>query len=175
MQNDRVPTLETERLILRGCRHEDFASVYELWSDPRTVRLMDMQPMTEEDCWAKFLRSFGSWEVNGFGFWAVEEKISGRFVGELGFLNAKRAIDPPLPVPEMGWSFSPSVHGRGYATEGVAAAIRWGDDQFGRVRFSAIIAPENEPSLKIARKFGFAEASRTAYKDHPVIVLYRDP
>jgi RimJ/RimL family protein N-acetyltransferase len=170
-----IPTLTTERLILRGFRREDFAGVYALWSDPRTGRLMGMQPMSEEDCWAKFLRSFGAWQVNGFGFWAVEEKASGNFVGELGFLNAKRAIEPPLPVPEMGWSFSPSMQGRGYATEGVAAAIRWGEDHFGRARFSAIIAPENEPPLKLARKFGFAEVARTTYKDHPTIVLYREP
>src|SRR5436309_6077677 len=161
-----IPTLTTERFILRGFKREDFAAVYALWSDPRTGRLMGMQPMTEEECWAKFLRSFGAWQVNGFGFWAVQEKASGNFVGELGFLNAKRAIEPPLPVPEMGWSFSPSVQGRGYATEGVAAAIRWGEDHFGRARFSAIIAPENEPSLKLARKFGFVEVARAIYKDH---------
>jgi RimJ/RimL family protein N-acetyltransferase len=170
-----IPTLKTERLILRRFQREDFSAVYALWSDPRTGRLMGMQPMSEEDCWAKFLRSFGAWQVNGFGFWAVEEKASGSFVGELGFLNAKRQIEPPLPVPEMGWSFSPALHGRGYATEGVAAAIRWGEGHFGRVRFSAIIAPENEPSLKLAHKFGFAEVARTTYKDHPTIVLYREP
>jgi RimJ/RimL family protein N-acetyltransferase len=170
----KIPTLETERLILRGHRRDDFPAVLELWSDPRTVRLMGMEPMTEEDAWAKFLRSFGAWEVNRFGFWAVEEKASGRFVGECGFLNAKRMIDPPLPVPEMGWSFSPSVHGKGYASEAVAAAIAWGETHFGRVRFSAIIGHENEPSLKLARKFGFVEVSRTTYKDHPTIVLYRD-
>jgi RimJ/RimL family protein N-acetyltransferase len=170
-----IPSLETERLILRGFRREDFAAVYELWSDPRTVRLMGMQAMTEEECWAKFLRSVGAWQVNGFGFWAVEEKASRRYVGELGFLNAKRAIEPPLPVPEVGWSFSNAVHGRGYASEALTAAIRWGEEHFGHVRFSAIIGHENEPSLKLAQKFGFKEAARTTYKDHPTIVLYRDP
>ena len=170
-----IPTLETERLILREFRREDFAAVFELWSDPRTGRLMGMAPMSEEDCWAKFLRSFGSWDVNGFGFWAIEEKSSGRFVGEAGFLNARRAIEPRLPVPEMGWSFSPSAQGKGYATETVAAAIPWGEAHFGRVRFSAIIAPENEPSLKLARKFGFAEVGRTIYKDHPIIIFFREP
>jgi RimJ/RimL family protein N-acetyltransferase len=67
------------------------------------------------------------------------------------------------------------VHGRGYATEAVAAAILWGEKHFGRLRFSAIIGHENEPSLKLARKFGFKEVARTTYKEHPTIVLYREP
>jgi RimJ/RimL family protein N-acetyltransferase len=32
-----VPTLTTERLILRGYRNEDFPALVELWSDPRTT------------------------------------------------------------------------------------------------------------------------------------------
>lgn len=170
-----IPTIETERLILRGYRREDFEPLFEMWSDPRTGRLMGMAPLSEEDCWAKFLRTFGGWDVNGFGFWAIEEKASGRFVGEAGYLNARRAIEPPLPVPEIGWSLSPSSQGKGYASEAVAAAIVWGETHFGRVRFSAIIDPENGPSLKLARKFDFAEVARTTYKDRPTIILYREP
>lgn len=169
-----IPMLETARLILRGYRNEDFPALVALWSDPRTTRLMGMKPMSEEDVWAKYLRSVGSWEVNGFGFWAIEEKASGSFVGEAGFLNAKRAIEPPLPIPEMGWSLVPGVQGKGYATEAVAAAIAWGESHFGRVRFSCIIAPENAPSLRVAARFGFVEAARTTYKDHPTIVFYRN-
>lgn len=174
MQTLQIPTLETERLRLRGFRNEDFASILELWSDPRTVSLMGMKPMSEEDAWAKFLRSVGSWHVNGFGFWIVEEKASGRFAGELGFLNAKRSFDPPLPVPEIGWSLMPWAKGKGYASEALAAALAWGETHFGRVRVTAIIAPENEPSLKLAHKFGFNDVRETVYKDHPIIVLYRD-
>jgi RimJ/RimL family protein N-acetyltransferase len=69
-----IPTLKTARLILRGYRNEDFPALVEPWADPRTTCLMGMKPMTEEDVWAKYLRSVGSWEVNGFGFWAVEER-----------------------------------------------------------------------------------------------------
>jgi RimJ/RimL family protein N-acetyltransferase len=69
-----IPTLQTARLILRGYRNEDFPALVELWSDRRTVRLMGMKPMSEEDVWTKYLRSVGSWEVNGFGFWAVAER-----------------------------------------------------------------------------------------------------
>jgi RimJ/RimL family protein N-acetyltransferase len=169
-----VPVLETPRLVLRALRRSDFAAVLELWSDPRTVALMGMKPMNEEDAWAKFLRSVGSWHVNGFGFWAIEEKASGRFAGELGFLNAKRTFDPALPVPEIGWSLMPWAKGNGYASEALGTALTWGELHFGRVRFSAIIAPENVPSLKLAHKFGFVDVAETTYKEHPIIVLHRD-
>jgi len=169
-----APTLETERLILRPYRREDFANIFELWSDPRTVRLMGMKPMTEEDAWGKFQRSVGAWHVNGFGMWVAEEKGTGRFLGELGFIAAKRALEPSIhDYPEVGWSFMADVHGRGYATEALAAVLAWGEDHIGRRRYAAIIAPENEPSLKLARKFGFVEFARSTYKDHPTIILFR--
>lgn len=169
-----IPTLEAERIVLRPYRVSDFNDLFVLWSDPRTVRLMGMQPMTEEEAWAKFLRVFGAWQVNGFGFWVIEEKASGRYVGELGYINSRRTIDPPLPVPEMGWSIMPWAKGKGYASEALTAALKWGEGHFGRVRFCAIIAPENAPSLNLAKKFGFVETHHTHYKGHPTIILFRD-
>ena len=170
-----APTLETLRLILRPYGHEDFANIFELWSDPRTVRLMGMKPMTEEDAWGKFLRSVGSWHVNGFGMWVAEEKSTGRFLGELGFISARRALEPSIHAyPEVGWSFMAEVHGQGFASEALEAALKWGAAHFGKRRYAAIIAPENEPSLKLAAKFGFVEAARSTYKDHPTIILFRD-
>lgn len=171
-----VPILETERLVLRGHTLDDFRAYAEMWADPAVTRFIGGAPLSEEESWGKFVRSFGQWSLMGFGFWSVVEKQSGRRTGELGFLEGRRDITPSLTgTPECGWAFVPSVHGRGFASEALSAALGWGDEHFGKVRMACMIAPENAPSLKLAAKFGFREAHRTLYKGEPTVVLYRDP
>ncbi|HLJ51882.1 MAG TPA: GNAT family N-acetyltransferase [Rhizomicrobium sp.] len=171
-----VPVLETERLILRGHELADFPAYAEMWADPGVTRYTSGAPLSQEEAWGKFLRTAGMWNVMGFGYWSVTERASGRRIGELGFLEGKRDITPPLAgTPECGWALVPSVHGKGFASEALRAALGWGDDHFGKVRMACMIAPENAPSLKLAAKFGFREAHRTLYKGEPTIVLYRDP
>ena len=171
-----IPVLETERLILRGHRAEDFADYARMWSDPDVTRFVGGHPQTEEESWARFLRVSGHWTLLGHGFWSVHEKAGGARVGETGFLSVKREIVPSLDgIPEVGWSFDKPAQGKGYATEAVRAALAWGERHFGKVRFACIIAPENAASLNVAAKTGFKEVARTVYKGEPILMLYRDP
>ena len=66
------------------------------------------------------LRYAGHWQWMGFGFWALEEKSTGAFAGELGFAEFKRELEPSIQgIPEIGWVLAPHAHGKGYATEAV--------------------------------------------------------
>jgi RimJ/RimL family protein N-acetyltransferase len=169
-----IPVLETQRLIIRGHTPADFPAYAAMWADPVVTRFIGGKPLNEEDAWAKFLRVNGHWAVLGFGFWSVVERLSGARVGELGFLNVKRTIEPPFHgTPEVGWAFVPSVHGKGYATEGVKAALVWGERHFGKVKMVCIIAPENTASMRVAEKCGFREKLRTTYHGDPTVVLER--
>ena len=60
-----------------------------------------------------------------------------------------------------------------YATEAVAAAQAWGDAHVGGARTVCLIHPDNQPSLRIAEKFGFREYARTTYKGEPGVLLER--
>jgi hypothetical protein len=82
-----IPVVETERLRLRGHTLDDFAHTRALWGDAAVVTYMGGKPFTSEECWTRFLRYFGHWSVLGFGYWVVEEKATGDFVGEVGFGN----------------------------------------------------------------------------------------
>lgn len=169
-----VPVVETSRLRLRGFRADDFAAWFAMSRLPAYYRYFTPAPMPEEEVWKLLLRSAGHWVLMGYGFWAVEEKASGRFVGGIGFLSLKRAIEPPLgAAPEIGWVLDPAVHGLGYASEGVAAALAWADGYFGPVRTVCIIHPENQPSLRLAAKFGYREYARTTYHAEPIVLLER--
>jgi RimJ/RimL family protein N-acetyltransferase len=120
------------------------------------------------------LNYVGHWTLLGFGYWALEEKASGEFVGELGFADFKRDLDPSLSgVPEMGWVLARSVHGRGYATEAVRAALAWGDAAFGPARTFCMIDAENLASIRVAQKSGYREFKRDAFNERPTIFFER--
>lgn len=169
-----VPVLETPRLLMRGYRADDYPAWVVMSQQPEFYRYLSAEPLPTEEVWKLLLRSAGHWLIMGYGFWAVEEKESGRFVGAVGFLHLKRAIEPPLgDAPEIGWVLDPTVHGRGYASEAVEAVLAWGESHFGPVRTVCLIHPENEPSLRLAAKFGYREYARAAYHDQPIVLLER--
>jgi RimJ/RimL family protein N-acetyltransferase len=166
--------LETDRLTMRPHVLEDYDDSFAMWSNPEVIRFIGGQPFTREEVWARLLRYVGHWTLLGFGYWVVREKASGRFVGEVGFANFRRQIEPPLDgMPEVGWALVPAFHGRGYATEAVSAALRWAGTQWPGADTACIIAPENTPSLRVAQKCGYVEWTRGSYKGKPTIHLRR--
>ena len=86
-----APTLETERLVLRAHRVEDFSDLAALWADPVVTRFISGVPQTAEESWSRLLRYAGHWLLLGFGYWAVEEKATGNFLGEVGFDSTREA------------------------------------------------------------------------------------
>jgi RimJ/RimL family protein N-acetyltransferase len=170
-----VPVIETERLRLRGHRVTDFAHCAAMWAEPVVVRHTVGKPLTEEESWRRLLSYVGHWGLMGFGYWVAEEKSTGNFVGEVGFADYQRNIEPSLKgVPEIGWVLASWAHGRGYATEAVRAAVAWGDEHLQSSRTACIIAPENVASLRVAAKCGYRELTSTTYKGHPTVMFVRD-
>jgi len=169
-----IPVLETERLRLRGHRLEDFTACANLWADLIVTRFIGGVPLTAEESWARLLRYAGHWAMLGFGYWVAEEKATGAFIGEIGFADLKRDLDPPLgDIPEAAWVFSPVAHGQGYATEALRAILSWGEAHFTPAQTACLIHPENAASIRLAEKCGYREALRTTYKGKPAIVFLR--
>lgn len=170
-----VPVVETERLHLRGHRLDDFDRCAALWADPVVTRFIGGKASTREESWMRLLRNVGHWSLLGFGYWVVEEKASGRFVGEIGFSELKREIEPGFEgVPEAGWVLAPGAHGRGFATEAVKAILAWGDKKFAGGPTVGIINPENTASIGVAAKCGYREIVRSTYKGAPIIQFRRE-
>jgi RimJ/RimL family protein N-acetyltransferase len=169
-----IPTLETPRLILRSHRITDFAASVAMRSDERVTRYLGGKPATPEEVWSRLLRYAGHWALLDFGYWAVVEKESGRFIGEIGFADFQRELTPSFDgAPEMGWVLVAAAQGKGYATEAARAALAWGDVRFNRTRIVCMIDPQNTASLRVAEKAGFHEFARTAYKGDAVILFER--
>jgi RimJ/RimL family protein N-acetyltransferase len=169
-----VPVIETQRLTMRGHRLEDFVDCAAMWADPLVTRHIGGKPFSKEETWARLLRYVGHWSWLGFGYWAIEEKDTGSFVGELGFADYKRDIEPSLEgAPELGWALASGVHGKGYATEAVRAIVAWGEAHFGLVRTVCIVHTENLASIRVAEKCGYREFQRATYKGHSTILFAR--
>lgn len=169
-----VPTLESERLTLRGHRVTDYDDSAAMWAEPEVTRHIGNRPFTREESWSRLLRYVGHWSALGFGYWVVSEKSSGRFVGEVGFSDFKRELVPSFDgAPEIGWVLAPSAHGKGFATEAVRAVVAWGETHFGAARTVCLIDTRNLASLRVAAKCGYEEFARATYKGGPTILLER--
>ncbi len=169
-----VPVLETERLRLRGHRVEDFPAFARMWGDAGVVTFLGAKPCNGEEAWTRLLRYAGHWTLMGFGYWAVEEKATGRFLGECGFAEYRREIEPSIVGrPEAGWVFAGEAQGKGYATEAMGAVMAWGLERFGDGKAVCLIDPSNTASLRVAEKLGFVEEVRTVFRGKESVVLAR--
>lgn len=169
-----TPIIETPRLILRAHALADFDAYVALWSEPDVVRFITGTPFTREASWSRFLRHAGHWQHMGFGFLAIEERETGRFIGEAGFHDMRREIEPSIEgTLEAGWALMPSAHGRGYGSEAMQALVGWADDVFPGRRMTCIIDPGNLASARVAAKLGFAMIDTARYHGSDINLFER--
>ena len=169
-----APTLETERLILRQWRKDDFRPYHAILSHPEVHKHFGPNPMNAEEAWRRLTSFVGGWQFLGFGMWAVEEKASGKLLGIVGLFNAWRDLEPEFgEEPEMGWIMAADTHGKGIASEACRAALDWTQANLQPTPIWAIIAPANEPSIRLAEKLGFERVGETSYHDDPTLVFRR--
>jgi RimJ/RimL family protein N-acetyltransferase len=170
----QTPEVETERLVLVGHRVDDLADCLAMWTDPMVTRFIGGKPSTPQEVWHRLLRYVGHWSVLGCGYWIAREKVSGRFVGEVGFADWKRDFKSPFgDAPELGYALAPWCYGQGFATEAVRAATSWGDENLRGTRTWCLIRPEASASIRVAEKCGYQELERTSYHDQPIVLFAR--
>ena len=129
-----------------------------------------------EENWTRILRYAGHWALLGWGLFAIEEKASGRFAGEVGLADFRRGLGADFDgCPEAAWMLDRWAEGQGFATEAIRAATRWHEAAFGATRQVCIVAPDNAPSLRVAEKLGFRRFDERLYQDRTVILHERLP
>jgi len=169
-----IPTLHAGRLILRAPSLDDFASSFAMWSDAGVTRHITGKPNTREEVWGRLLRYAGHWCLMGYGYWVVEDAADGGYVGEVGFGDYRRDIDPPLDgIPEIGWVLAPSAQGRGFASEAATRALAWRDAALPPGDTVCLIQPQNAPSLRVAAKLGFTVAGVSVHRGESTVILRR--
>ena len=169
-----APRIETERLVLRPWRKDDFRPYHAILCQPEVYRHFGPQAASAEDCWRRLMAAVGGWQLNGFGTWGVERKSDCKLIGNIGLFTAWRDLEPEFgDQPEMGWIMATETHGQGLAYEGCRAALDWAEANLEATPIWAIIAPANEPSLRLAERLGFERIHETTYHDELTWVLRR--
>ena len=148
--------VETSRLLLRPWRESDLDDYAQMLADPEVMRYLTHEygPLSREESAQAHARILHLWQEHGFGPWAAIEKGSGRWVGKIG-LNLLENWPGPHKV-EVEWQLTVPSWGRGYATEGGRAAVRYGFDRLGLDRIISITVPQHVASQKIMRKCGLS-------------------
>ena len=142
--------LETERLILRTI---DPVRDFEPWAiamaDERTVRFTGGQVLDRALAWRNMAAMIGHWEIRGYGFFSLENRKTGEWLGRVG-----PWFPEGWPAPEVGWTISPDHWGKGYATEAGHACIEYAFQTLGWQRVIHVILKDNVRSAAVAKKLG---------------------
>ena len=161
-----VPGILTRRLRLRGWREGDVELMAAIYAESEVVRYL--RPLDLEGTRQQLSRFVDHWEDHGFGLWAVEERTSGRLIGRIGLVHHDDWTESPYDA-EVGWTLERVTWGRGLATEGGAAALRFGFNTKGMERIISIAHSENVVSQRVMEKLGLKREGATDWRDQPVV------
>ena len=161
-----IPTLETERLLLRAFREDDLDPYAALCADAEVMRFLGTGiTFNRGESWRSMAGFLGHWVLRGYGMWALEDKATGTFVGRAGFLNPEG-----WPGFELGWTLAREHWGKGYATEAARRALGFAFDDLGRDRVISLIRPANAGSIRVAERIGEARVGEVELLGAPSFV-----
>jgi RimJ/RimL family protein N-acetyltransferase len=141
------PQLETPRLLLRPTRLEDFEAWAAFLDDEVATQFIGRQPRSL--AWRTLMCMAGAWSLTGVAMFSVLEKSTGKWVGRLGPWHPEG-----WPDHEIGWGIAREHWGKGYASEGAAAAMDYAFDVLGWERAIHCIDPSNLASIGVAKRLG---------------------
>jgi RimJ/RimL family protein N-acetyltransferase len=163
-----IPTLETERLVLRAPEEADVAPMAAFYASD-AARFVG-GPLQHFQTWRYLAEVIGHWQLRGFGRWIVSRKGEPDAIGLVGL-----HFPPDWPEPEVGWMIWNGL-GQGFAGEAGRAARRFAYDRLGLTTLISSIEPGNAASVRVAEGMGAVRESEGF--THPTIgplQVYRHP
>ena len=158
-----MPSIETDRLLLRMIRADDLDHLAALLADPDVVKYVgDGKPAGRDEAERALESIIKHWGTHGFGRWAVIEKRSGEFIGFGGLRSL-------FGTPEVVYHLAKAHWGKGYASELAHASLRFGFEVRGHDRIVAITKPLNAASIHVMNKLGMRFEKNARYYDIDVV------
>lgn len=148
------PILETERLILRRVLPSDVKEMFELRSNPETMKYIPRPLLTNhEEALAHIQMMEDKIETNEGINWAITLKGDDKMLGVIGHYRIK----PEHYRAEVGYMILPEYHGKGITTEAVQCVVDYGFNTMQLHSIEGVIDPENEASQRVLQKCGFVK------------------
>lgn len=161
----QIPTLETERLVLRPMEMKDW-SRYEILMRSERAAFMG-GPYSRKDAWGMFCSDAAQWMLLGHGCLMIEEKGSGVCLGQVGINGG-----PLYPEKEIGWFVYKEAEGNGFALEAATAMRNWAFETLGLASLVSYIDPDNDRSANLAIRMG-AMLDEEADRPSPGDLVFR--
>jgi RimJ/RimL family protein N-acetyltransferase len=138
---------------LRRLEEADAPFILELLTDPDWLRYIGDKGVRDLDGARRYIAEgpVAMYAKHGFGLFLVGRKPSGAPMGLCGLIRRDGLDDV-----DVGYAFLPRFRGCGYAEEATAEMVRFAKDRVGLGRLVAITTPENERSIRVLEKLGFA-------------------
>jgi len=163
------PRLETERLILRPPQASDAEPEMAFLTSERSSGIGG--PFHRMYAFRSIAGLIGHWALRGYGFFALEEKATGAYMGRVG-----PWFPEGWPEPELGWSVVRAAEGKGYAYEAALATRAWTYDVLGWRTAISLVERSNDRSAALARRMGCEpEGTWTHPVDGWVADVWRHP
>ena len=155
--------LETGGLSLRRLELSDAPFIVALLNDPAFIRFIADRGVRTEDDARNYLQAgpLASYAQFGFGLFLVSLRIDGTSIGMCGLLKR-----PELEDADIGFAFLPAYRAKGYAYEIAAALLAVARGHFGLERVVAIVNHDNNASIRLLQRLGFAFEQKVAVPWH---------
>ena len=140
--------IETERLSLRPWGMGDFDSLAAFYTEKSNAKYVG-GVKDNDQAWRVLALHIGHWELMGFGYWAVDEKASGEFVGCVGLWQSAG-----WPELELGYWLMAKHQGKGFALEAALRCKTYAQNELKAASLVSYINSANEPSINLAEKMG---------------------
>jgi RimJ/RimL family protein N-acetyltransferase len=155
--------IETDRLLLRPLMVSDLEEFVGLHEDPEVVGFV--RALDSEQAARRLHANEQEWGERGHGMLAVIGQADGRLLGRVGLKYWSQ-----FGETEAGWLLRRDAWGCGYATEAARACLEWGFTTLPVAYVTAMIAPGNTRSVRVAQRLGFKPSRQDVLLGDPVIV-----
>ena len=160
-----IPTLHTDRLILRAPRIEDFPAYAAFLTLPRSWGVGG--PLDKKAAWAYFTHDAALWHLLGHGALMMDRRDTGELAGSISVNGG-----PLFDEVELGWMVYDGHTGLGLATEAATAVRDWALGPRGLPTLVSYVGTANAPSRRVAEKLGAVIDADVRQQD-PETLTYR--